>query len=59
MQFFGTLVARRVYVHRVLEGKGFRRAIRNRPTEIKLPGDDGVLVHPLAYESTVPLLLER
>jgi predicted PurR-regulated permease PerM len=53
------VVARRVYVHRVLEGKGFRRAIRDRPIEIKLPGDDGVLVHPLAYESTVPVLLER
>jgi predicted PurR-regulated permease PerM len=53
------VVARRVYVHRVLEGKGFRRAIRDRPIEIKLPGDDGVLVHPLAYQSTVPVLLER
>ena len=53
------VVARRVYVHRVLEGKGFRRAIRDRPIEIKLPGDDGVLVHPLAFESTVPVLLER
>ncbi len=54
------VVARRVYVHRVLEGKGFRRAIRDRPIEIKLSGDGGgVLVHPSAYESTVPALLER
>ena len=54
------VIARRVYVHRVLEGKGFRRAIRDRPIEIKLSGDGGgVLVHPSAYQSTVPALLER
>lgn len=52
------VVARRVYVHRVLEGKGFRRAVRDRPIEVKIARDDGVLVHPLAYESTVPALLE-
>ena len=54
------VIARRVYVHRVLEGKGFRRAIRDRPIEIKLPSENGsVLVHPLAYETTVPVLMER
>jgi predicted PurR-regulated permease PerM len=53
------VIARRVYVHRMLEGKGFRRAIRDRPIEIKLPKSDGVLVHPLAYDTTVPVLLER
>lgn len=53
------VIARRVYVHRVLEGKGFRRAIRDRPIEIKLAADNGVLVHPLAYKTTVPVLLER
>jgi predicted PurR-regulated permease PerM len=53
------VVARRVYVHRVLEGKGFRRAVRDRAIEIKLSPDDGVLVHPLAYETTVPTLLEH
>jgi predicted PurR-regulated permease PerM len=53
------VVARRVYVHRVLEGKGFRRAVRDKPIELRLPGDGAVLVHPLAYESTVPVLLER
>ena len=52
------VIARRVYVHRVLEGKGFRRAVRDRPIEIRLQRDEGVLVHPLAYESTVPGLLE-
>lgn len=53
------VISRRVYVHRVLEGKGFRRAVRDRPIEIRLERDDGVLVHPLAYEATVPTLLER
>jgi len=52
------VIGRRVYVHRVLEGKGFRRAVRDRPVEIKLPGDGAVLVHPVAYERTVPALLE-
>jgi predicted PurR-regulated permease PerM len=31
------VIGRRVYVHRILEGKGFRRAIRDRPVELKLP----------------------
>jgi predicted PurR-regulated permease PerM len=52
------VIARRVYVHRVLEGKGFRRAVRDRPIEVRLPRDESVLVHPLAYETTVPTLLE-
>ena len=52
------VVGRRVYVHRVLEGKGFRRAIRDRPVELKLPNDGAVLVHPVAFERTVPSLLE-
>jgi predicted PurR-regulated permease PerM len=53
------VIARRVYVHRVLEGKGFRRAVRDRPIEIRLAHDEGVLVHPMAYEATVPTLMER
>ena len=53
------VIARRVYVHRMLEGKGFRRAIRDRPIEIRLESENGVLVHPLAYDTTVPVLLER
>lgn len=52
------VVVRRVYVHRILEGKGFRRAIRDRPVELRLPDDDGVLIHPVALERTVPALLE-
>jgi predicted PurR-regulated permease PerM len=52
------VVGRRVYVHRVLEGKGFRRAVRDRPVELRLPNDGAVLVHPVAWERTVPSLLE-
>src|SRR5690606_13392785 len=52
------VVARRVYVHRVLEGKGFRRAVRDRPIELRLPGEGAVLVHPAGLEQSVPALLE-
>jgi hypothetical protein len=53
------VISRRVYVHRVLEGKGFRRAVRDRPIEVRILRDDGVLVHPLAYEQSIPHLLEQ
>lgn len=53
------VVGRRVYVHRVLEGKGFRRAIRDRPVELRMPEESSVLIHPAAFESTIPALLER
>lgn len=46
-----------LYLHRVLEGKGFRRTIRDRPVEIRLPAD-GVLVHPIARGATLPSILE-
>jgi hypothetical protein len=52
------VIARRVYVHRLLEGKGFRKAVRDRPVEIRLPSDGAVLVHPIAYERTIPSILE-
>lgn len=52
------VVARRVYVHRVLEGKGFRRAIRDRPIELRLPDESAALIHPAAFETTIPALLE-
>jgi predicted PurR-regulated permease PerM len=55
----GMVIVRRIYIHRVLEGKGFRRALRDQPVEVRLPADGGVLVHPIARESTVPALLER
>lgn len=53
------VVTRRIYVRRVLEGKGFRRAIRDQPVEIRLPVQGDVLVHPAALESSVPALLEQ
>lgn len=53
------VVGRRVYVHRVLEGKGFRRAIRDRPVELHLPDETAVLVHPVAFEKSIPTLLEN
>lgn len=53
------VVVRRVYVSRVLEEKGFRRAIRDRPIEIKLRAGDGILIHPAAYQASIPALLEN
>lgn len=52
------IVVRRVYVHRILEGKGFRKAIRDRAIEIKLPEEGTVIIHPAGLESSVPALLE-
>lgn len=52
------VITRRVYVHRLLEGKGFRRAIRDKAIEIRLPEEGNVLVHPMALETSVPALLE-
>lgn len=52
------VIVRRIYVHRILEGKGFRRAVRDQPVELRLP-EDGVLVHPVVREGTLPTLLER
>jgi hypothetical protein len=31
------VVVRRIYVHRLLEGKGFRRFVRDAPAEIRVP----------------------
>ncbi len=52
------VIVRRIYIHRVLEGKGFRRAVRDQPVEVKLPADVAVLVHPAAQESSIPAMLE-
>lgn len=52
------VVVRRIYVHRMLEGEGFRRAVRDQPIEMRLPEDDSVIVHPSAREQTVPRILE-
>lgn len=52
------VVVRRIYVHRVLEGRGFRRALRDHPVEIRFPEDGGVLIHPAVRGATLPALLE-
>ncbi len=53
------VIARRIYVHRILEGKGFHRIEEDAPIVISLPTGDGVLVHPSAADLSVPSLLER
>ncbi len=52
------VIGRRIYVHRILEGKGFHRIEEDAPVVISLPTGDGVLVHPSAAEQSVPALLE-
>ncbi len=52
------VVVRRIYIYRVLEGKGFRRSIRDQPIELRLPRE-GVLVHPQALDASIPTLLEQ
>jgi predicted PurR-regulated permease PerM len=52
------VIIRRVYIHRVLEGKGFRRSVRDQPVDVHLPAE-GVLVHPSVGERTVPTMLEE
>lgn len=50
------VIVRRIYVHRLLEGKGFRRFVRDAPTEIRLP--EGVLrVDPAVV--SIPTILEE
>lgn len=53
------VIVRRIYVYRLLEGKGFRRSIRDQPIEVRLPGDGGVLVEPRGLDTTIPSLLEQ
>lgn len=50
------VIVRRIYVHRLLEGKGFRRFVRDAPTEIRLP--EGVLRVDPAMVS-IPGILEE
>ncbi|HEX8906856.1 MAG TPA: AI-2E family transporter [Longimicrobiaceae bacterium] len=50
------VIVRRIYIHRLLEGKGFRRFVRDAPTEIRLP--DGVQrVDPAVV--SIPAILEE
>jgi predicted PurR-regulated permease PerM len=53
-----TVIIRRVYIHRVLEGRGFRRFVRDTPVEIRLP-EGATLSHPAVAEVSVPALLEK
>ena len=50
------VVTRRIYVHRLLEGKGFRRFVRDTPSEIRLP--EGTLRLDAAGVS-IPAALEE
>ena len=52
------VIARRIYVGRVLEGRGFRRAVRDQPVQVQLPDGNNVLIHPRGFEQSVPALLE-
>ncbi len=54
------VVGRRLYIDRVLEGRGFRRAVRDQPIELHLGShEEGVLVHPSGLEQSIPALLEQ
>jgi len=53
------VLVRRIYVHRILEGQGFRRTLRDRPVELRLPTGDDVAVHPAGPETSVPAVLEQ
>jgi predicted PurR-regulated permease PerM len=50
------VITRRIYVHRLLEGKGFRRFVRDTPSEIRLP--EGTLRVDAAGIS-IPAVLEE
>jgi predicted PurR-regulated permease PerM len=50
------VITRRIYVHRLLEGKGFRRFVRDAPAEVRLP--EGALRTAFAAVS-IPAMLEE
>ncbi|HEX7239439.1 MAG TPA: AI-2E family transporter, partial [Longimicrobiaceae bacterium] len=52
------VIIRRVYVHRLLEGRGFRRFVRDSPVQMNFPPGT-VLAHPAAADLSIPALLER
>lgn len=52
------VVGRRIYIDRLLEGKGFRRAVRDEAIRIRLSGPD-VMVSPRARATSVPGWLEK
>ncbi|HUF13509.1 MAG TPA: AI-2E family transporter [Longimicrobiales bacterium] len=52
------VIVRRIYIQRMLEGRGFRRAVRDQAVQVQLPEGNQVLVHPSAFERSVPAVLE-
>ncbi|HEX8360001.1 MAG TPA: AI-2E family transporter [Longimicrobium sp.] len=50
------VIIRRIYVHRLLEGKGFRRFVRDAPAEVRLP--ESVMRVP-AGAISIPAILEE
>lgn len=52
------VIIRKVYIHRVLEGRGFRRALRDAPVAIPLP-DGLAFVHPEAAGLSIPEMMEN
>lgn len=52
------VVVRRIYVHRLLEGKGFRRFVRDAPAEVRIP-DGTAQVDPGLASLSIPGLLEE
>ncbi len=52
------VLVRRIFVHRILEGRGFHRIVKDAPAIISLPTGDGVLVHPSTSDVSIPALLE-
>jgi len=53
------VIVRRIYIQRMLEGRGFRRAVRDQAVQVQLPDERQVLVAEGAFERSVPSLLER
>lgn len=52
------VIVRRIYVHRLLEGKGFRRFVRDAPAEIRIP-DGTARLDPGLAALSIPALLEE
>jgi predicted PurR-regulated permease PerM len=53
------VIVKRIYVHRIIEGRTYRRSMRDRPVELRLAEGPGVLVHPSAFDDSIPSILER
>lgn len=50
------VITRRIYVHRLLEGKGFRRFVRDAPSEVRVPE---AAVRMDAAAVSIPAVLEQ